>query len=521
MRLTTVAALTALSMTLTSAAVWLASSPAEAARDPAPLFASGPPALGAALDFSDVQAATPVVDRSTFVSGDRLMLEGRLGHARMLADRSGETLLFVDVRSEPESLPGELGTAGEPRTTAEPLNLAIVIDGSGSMAGKRERNATAAAIGMVSRLRVGDSVSVVRYASRAQVLLPAMTIDERTRERAIAVLQHSVNAPPKGNTCISCGIEIGIDTLLGRRPGIERLLLLSDGEANRGVTTPAGMRELARQARARGATISTVGVDVDYNQQLMSALAREGNGHHHFAATAAQLGPIFTREFDSLAQTVATDGMVTVELAPGVRVLEVFDRSFEQVGRQLRVPMGEFSVGQSKTLLVRLELPPSPVGERPVASVSLDYRGAAQGFGRGEPRSCFGELATRMTTQPARVSPLDVIVLNRLTRSETSRALEQANELFAQGRIDEARGTIARHRGALAGRRKKAKKRAGAGIVDPFGRNLDEDFDNQAQAVEAAAEGFEQAAGDPAPTSSRPAKAQVRRNAESADALAL
>src|SRR5690606_476591 len=298
MRIATVGVLATLGMILTSTAVWSATAPsddasqrADASSSDDPNDQSDPPKTDDG-DRKDPKAddGKPRVDKSTFVAGKTLMMEGRLGHAKMLADARGETFLYVDVRSEIDVL-DKLGNRG-----FEPLNLAVVIDHSGSMKGQRERNALDAAAGMIRRLRDGDTVSVVAYSDQAQIIVPVTTVSSTTRERIIIDMQDGMAGKPSGHTCISCGVELGMRTLSGRRAGIDRMLLLSDGEANRGVQDEAGIRTIARQARNRGATISSIGVDVDYNERLMSAIAREANGRHYFSETGSNLEQILDRK---------------------------------------------------------------------------------------------------------------------------------------------------------------------------------------------------------------------------------
>jgi Ca-activated chloride channel family protein len=167
---------------------------------------------------------------------------------------------------------------------------------------------------------------------------------------------------------------------------------------------------------------------------------------------------------------------------------------------------------------MRLEVPPSPEGERPIANVTLTY----QDLATREPGECFGELAMQMATSTSEVAQLDAIVLGRLSRSETARTLEQANILFAQGRTAEAQATVDAHLENLEKSRKAANALSQAeGFLDPFGRDLDDDFAEQDSALDEAAAGFGAAAAAPAPTASRPGRTQVKRNAEAADAFAL
>lgn len=522
MRISTVGVLATLGMILTSTAVWSATAPdptngggPEPARQGQALSSLRDPGPDSPDDPQRPADPPPIVDKSTFVAGKTLMMEGRLGHAKLLADTRGETFLFVDVRSDDLAL-DPFGAA----TSFEPLNLAIVVDRSGSMKGQRERNALDAAAGMIRRLRDGDSVSIVAYADTARTVVPVTTVTSATREQIIRDLQFNLTDQPSGHTCISCGLEAGMRSLAGRRAGIDRVMLLSDGEANRGTTDEAGMRTLARQARNGGATISSIGVDVDYNERLMSAIAREANGRHYFSETGENLEDIFDQELDSLITAIAKNAKLEVELAPGVRVAEVLDRSYQQVDRRVIVPMGTFAKGEHKTLLLRLDVPASPVGQRPVAALSLRYDDL---LGTADGGECFGELAVQMTPNTREVSALDAIVLGRLSKSETARTLEQANALFAAGRTNEAQALVDDHLDNLEDLKRKASAASGiAGFFDPFGRDLDKDFAEQAKVLDDANAGFDEAAAAPEPApASRPGKAQVRRNAEKADAFSL
>ena len=516
MRIAVVGALAALAMTLTSSVVWSMTAPRDSSEpwaQPGTDTANPPKRNGPKVEPDDrPELPKAIVDKSTFVTGKTLMLEGRLGHARMLANATSETYLFVDVRSEVDSSGFGGGTA------FEPLNLAIVIDRSGSMVGQRERNAIDAAAGMIRRLRDGDTVSVVSYSNDARIILPVTTVSAATHDQLIRTMIDNMTDRPDGSTCISCGLDLGMRTLVGRRAGIDRMLLLSDGEANRGVTDETGIRSLARQARNQGATISSIGVDIDYNEILMSALAREANGHHYFSETGSNLEQIFDQELESLVKTVAKDGKLEVELAPGVRVAEVFGRAYQQVDRKVIVPLGTFTPGEDKTLLLRLEVPASPAGERPIANVTLAY----QDLATREPGECFGELAAHMTSNATEVAQLDAIVLGRLSRGETARTLEQANLLFAEGRAAEAQAIVNATLEKNAQQRQKAGTLSGAaGFFDPFNRNLDDDFAEQEEALDEAAAGFSAAQAAPKPTASRPGKSQVRKNAEAATSFDL
>lgn len=444
---------------------------------------------------------------SSFDVGGTLRMEGRLGHAQLAAGRETETYLFVDVKAAAEQQAGSLAT---------PVNLAIVLDRSGSMQGQRMSNAIAAAQGMIRRLRDGDTVSVVGYNTSTQILLQPTRIDSRTRDFALASLR-GVDA--QGNTCVSCGVEAAMDLLArGESGAVQRILLLSDGEANTGVRDVDGFRRLGDRARGMETAVSSIGVDVDYNERVLFALSQSSNGRHYFVDDPSGLPRIFDDELQSLVTTIASNAVVEIDLAPGVTVSQVFDRSFDQRGDRVTVPFGAFSADDEKTVLLRLRVPAGEAGRRPIADVRMRF----QDLVGGKQGECEGKLVAMLTKEASELSPLDPLVETRLARSETSAALALANEQFAAGDVGLARRTLEASRGRIRSRKEEASSRATAPGAKA---KIDADFERQINAFESADKGFG-AAEQNAPTPSaaadtRDGKRQVRSNADLFDDLGL
>lgn len=485
MKVQSVAILVAVGMIVAGLTAWsLASRSGGAEPEPAP------PAM--------VGGPWSAPDLSRFNAGGTLAMEGRLGNARLFAGRDNHTYLSLSVRATDDTR----------RTTRTPLDLAIVIDRSGSMRGKRLENAIAAAQGMIRRLRNGDVVSVVEYNTRTRTLVPPTTIDAYSRERAARLVS---GLEARGGTCISCGIDAGMDQLRRRSGTIERMLLLSDGEATAGVRDVEGFARIASTVRHLGAAISTIGVDVDYNERVMTALAQESNGQHYFVEDPSGLPRVFDHELESLVHTVAKDATVTVALAPGIEVERVFDRSFRHDGDRIVVPMGSFAAGDTKTLLMRVHVPRGAVGERAVADVTLDY----DDLDEGSSGTCRGSLSTLLVDDPSRASGMDPLVRERVERSETASTLGEANKLFSSGNAALAGNRLRTRIDALRRQRAVAERSA------PASRKAEvaADFARQELALDDARRGFAKPAAAAAPAKTHAGKAQVRRNA--ADAFEL
>jgi Ca-activated chloride channel family protein len=314
------------------------------------------------------------------------------------------------------------------------------------------------------------------------------------------------------------------------------MILLSDGATNSGIKDVPGLRAMAGRMTGKGVTISTIGVDVDFDEKVMAALANEGNGHHYFVANASGLPAVFAQEFDDILASVAKEAELSIDLAPGVEVAEVFDRSFRREGNKIIVPFGTFSGKQEKTVLVKLRVPADKEGSENIADLKLSYRDLV----KKSDGSCGGTLALAVRGDGTEQRDLDPFVAARVERSRTASTLTEANKLFEAGRTGEARAKLAARQVELKRTETSSLAFAAAAPTTAAPRraskSLDKDFEDQLGAVAladrnfappppaaapVAAGGFAQAARPSAavPPTSREGKASVRQNQESASQL--
>lgn len=491
MKVKTLGVLAACGMVLTSFSVWSLTTDKK---------------LGAVAEEKPAAAQKPDQpirqDSPSFEQKGTLELAGRLGHAWLRADAPGETFVLANVTA-PSTATG----------SASPVNLAVVIDRSGSMKGKRIANAIDAANGMVRRLRDGDVVSVIAYDSTTETLVPSTTIDSSSRDRVAQVINGIV---AKGETCISCGIDAAMAALRSRTDMVQRILLLSDGEPTAGVKDISGFRRIAENARSMNCPISSIGVDVDYNERLLSALALDSNGRHYFAENSTEVQRAFESELSSLQKTVAREAEIELNLGPGVEVEKVFDRTFRQEGSRLIVSLGAFSSGEQKSLLVKVRVPRGAEGARPIADLRLAWSEASG----GRRESTVGSLATRLTFAEDKPAPLDSIIATRLERTETANTLEAANDVFKTGDVAGARRRLQTQISQL-----EAKKKAIASSAPAPARDgLAKDIAKQQTELDKADRAFEDApaaAGKTPLNDSRAGKAAPKRSVEAANPFRL
>jgi Ca-activated chloride channel family protein len=343
-----------------------------------------------------------------------LELEARIGHPVIAAGKSAETYLLFRARAVEKGAPGA------------PLHAAILVDRSGSMRGKRLDNAFVAAQSFVRRLRDGDQVTVLAYDARVETLVPTTRIDESARRRILERLRPVAS----GSTCISCALESAI-TELGRSPAaVRQILLLSDGEPTTGVKNLEGFRRIAAAAREKAVNISSIGVDVDYNEALLTTLARFSNGRHHFVRDPGELEQAFDRELGELVQTVASDVQLELRLPAGIELVEVFDREVERDAGRVRARLGAFAKGEEKTLLVKIRVAQGGPRQALAASFSLTTGSKETGSASA---AVAGELGLRASDDGAQHSELDPLIAARLGRSRTGALLFEAGGLFKTG----------------------------------------------------------------------------------------
>lgn len=439
---------------------------------------------------------TELRDPARITAGDTLAIDARLGHASIAKNGRGETFLFAQVAAAED----RSGAA----VVASPMNLALVIDRSGSMKGDRIANAMNAAVSAIERLRDGDSVTVVSFDSSAQVVVAPTRVSSSTRASMEAAVR---GIRLGGDTCISCGMLEGMQqlaqtSLSGDR--VNRMILLSDGATNSGIKDVPGLRAMAGRMHGKGVTISTIGVDVDFDEKVMAALANEGNGRHYFVANASGLSAVFAQEFDDILASVAKEAELSIELAPGVEVAEVFDRSFRREGSRIVVPFGTFSAKQEKTVLVKLRVPADRDGSQPVADVKLAYRDLV----KKSDGSCGGNLAVAVRSDGTEQKELDPFVAARVERSRTAQTLTDVNKLFESGRVDEARARLAVRKTELEKTESQSLAFAAAQPASAprrAAKSLDRDFEDQLGAVALADRNFA-----PPPPAAKPASGPGR-----------
>jgi Ca-activated chloride channel homolog len=373
------------------------------------------------------------------------------------------------VRAEPPAVPR--------RKERRPVALALVIDRSGSMGqpatgqpgpatapavlrrpspqspgdtGRADKLAfvRAATLRLIDLMHDGDAVALVTFDDQAAVAKPLTVLDDRSRKALAAAVNRLV---PGGSTFLEGGFKAGLEQF-GEETLAHygcKLVLLSDGQANVGEQRPAVLSEVAAGAARRGVTTSTLGVGLEYNIALMTAIAEAGNGDFTHLGSLDRLDEILREEFTTAAEVTARGVEVEFDLperlAAGTNLNGYRQESTE---RGFKVHLGDLV--RPKEFLFEATTPVPLVGDELVIGVRASYRDV-----EGEARESAGRLVLRVCdAEEAARQPADDDVIAKLLVQLPARAEMDVALAYEAGDVGRARAVLDASSQAMADMRR-------------------------------------------------------------------
>lgn len=362
--------------------------------------------------------------RSTSARRGPLSITSAMSHPYI--QRGGSRKVFVEL---------SLRSTAPKHTRRVPLNIALVIDRSGSMAGPKLAHAKEAARRLVRRLRDGDRVTLVSYGSDVTVLAESTRVSSESRASLAARI---ASIRENGGTFMSGGLDAARRQLAAHvgDDRVSRVILLSDGHANQGVVTADGLSAMARRIAARHVSVTTMGIGLSYNEDVMTNIAENGNGHYYFIRDSSSMASIFDKELERLETTVAARPVLRIELSDKVRHARIHGYRAQRNGSQLVVSLPDFYARQKRSLLLELDVDAAAAGALPLADARLGYRDP-----EGEQRT-LSVAARAVVTGDASV----------VARHKNSHVLARAEQVAVAAEVNRAMDAYAR------GDREKAKR---------------------------------------------------------------
>jgi len=350
------------------------------------------------------------------------------------------------------------------------INLCLVIDRSGSMEDEGKINfAKKAATDVINGLAATDYLGIVAYDDDAQVLLPSQKL---TRKAAASRQVQSLL--PGGATNIHEGLQMAYGEVKRHftKDGINQVILLSDGMVTAGVEDPYAFRELVSKMADADIQTTSVGMGIDFDEELMMGIAQQGRGGYHFIRDAAQTQEIFQKELGQLTRVVAKAVKLRIELPESVELLRVLgssalsqqeaaqtkrteqridDKVYDDLGikrdRQkedepgIKMLIPHFYAGDSHVVMLRVRVPRGKQ-TRQIAKVEVKYKDLV--FRKN--RTASDTATVRYTTDKgAVVASVSRPVKKNVLGFKTGEALLTAAEHIKQGRVPDAAKAIDEH----------------------------------------------------------------------------
>jgi Ca-activated chloride channel family protein len=318
-----------------------------------------------------------------------------------------------------------------------PVNLAFVIDRSGSMAGEKLRLAKLAVEQSVGRLQSDDRFAVVVYDDVVDVVASSTFATPDDRERA---LRRLAEVEARNTTNLGEGWLRGCEQVALRlaKDGVNRCLLLTDGLANVGITDRDELATHAAALRARGVSTTTFGVGTDFDEVLVAAMATAGGGNFYYIAQAEQIADLITSEVGETLDVVARDVVLEIATPEGVGVESLTPLPVAHGEGRAAVSLGSLVAEQVVQVVLRLNFPYGEIGRETGAVLSVADRDGVATAGVGSIALSWEYADSKTNDLQAR----DVDVDRAVAAVFAARARQDASGLNRRGDYEAARTAL-------------------------------------------------------------------------------
>lgn len=340
-----------------------------------------------------------------------------------------------------------------PSTQRAPLNVSFVFDHSGSMYGDKIDYTKTAAEHFIDQLGAQDLFSLVAFDSTVDTLLqPGLATDKSAMKVVVEGIQ------PGSSTNIDGGLSAGYQHVREHYDAgkINRVVLMTDGEANVGEIDPAVLAgRAASQVADGGVSLTTIGVGLEFDGDFLKQLSDAGHGSYYYVNSPDDALKAFADEAQALENTVAKGVKLDIELADGVKLVQVYGHTAKTVGQSLNVDSNDLVTGQSKVVLLELEVPPGTAGSaQDLASVAVDYDDVPYG---GHKQATAKASVTYSDDAAAITQGTDGSIASSVIVLQTASVLLRAVDLLQAGQASQAQQELAAQYELVSGKATELK----------------------------------------------------------------
>lgn len=313
-----------------------------------------------------------------------------------------------------------------------PLNICLVIDRSTSMHGARMDTVKASAIELVRQLQQDDSLSVVAFSDRAEIMVPAgRRFDRSVIETLIQMIQTG------GGTEMYHGLEAGFQEAQVNYStrSINHIILLTDG---RTYGDEDSCERVAREASRKGISISCLGIGEEWNDAFLDRLAAQTGGSCHYVSKPSDIKAYLQEKFNNLGRVYAEHVTLSFHTSPGVELRYAFRLAPEAGPLFNRSPihLGNLFLGESLSIILEYKVPALPANAESVilakGVISCQVPSLQEGL------SEIDVLLTRPVEDQTDLRPTPAAILKALSRLTLYRMQERAELELMEGHVENA-----------------------------------------------------------------------------------
>lgn len=309
------------------------------------------------------QAMNPQTNHS------ELIISSQLSQSKLI---KGEiSTVYLDVSIKAPKLKRQQGLQ-------RASDIIVLLDRSGSMSeAKKMTYAKAAIHDLLSRLNERDRFALISFANNATVHSPLTAVTSSHREKLKAIVDSMGSG---GGTNISAGINNAAELLShSQQHHARKVLLLSDGQANQGITDLNGLNQLVTKLTQKESVLSTIGMGLDFNETLMSSLSDYGMGSYAYLEDLSGLGSIFSDHLNATRNIYAASSNIQLQLTEGVELVDAGGYPLTHTGaNSYEIKTGQLLGGKDKKFVMSFKVKTKEIGNIDLGNMHIEYQ--AQGL---------------------------------------------------------------------------------------------------------------------------------------------
>ena len=352
----------------------------------------------------------------------------------------GANTVFVDVTL----IPPEINNRHSQQRASD---IIIVLDRSGSMSEAKKMSYAKAAIwDILGQLNENDRFALVSFANNALVQSSLVHVTGGTRGYLNNLVSSIQSA---GGTNMGEGLNAALGLLENNHSDRARkILLLSDGQANQGIIQPEQLAQIAARVTHYGAVLSSIGMGLGFNENLMAKLADYGMGHYSYLEDLSGLPAILARDLEDTRNIYASSSLLEIKLGDGIKLIDAGGYPITYTGTAtIKIATGQMLANTSKHFVMTFTVPTANIGSVSLAELRLKYQVQGQQLqAQVNPETLLLTVIAPEFRIQAQQSIDKQVYKNSWLENNLGRMKKQLSQWIREGKKDKAKKVISEYR---------------------------------------------------------------------------